>query len=177
MRELPFLQMLDALYRHQMKKFNKRAQSAIGWVAPLVPLAMKRFGEESNAAKMYTVFPAEQTCGTVVGGSNHQYVINLPTPDLPIGSCTCGMYQYFLMLCIHVCAFSLKVKVAPITLVDKLYTVDSYRAKYNRPYVPVVIVNLLLSPILPPKVSRPRGRPVKRHKESVSQQKEMNSKS
>ena len=151
MRELPFLQMLDALYRHQMKKFNKRAQSAIGWVAPLVPLAMKRFGEESNADKMYTVFPADQTCGTIVGGSNHQYVINLLTPDRPIGSCTCVRYQNFLTLCRHVCAFALKVKVAPITLVDKFYTADKYRAAYNRPYVPVLIVNLLLSPLLPSK--------------------------
>ena len=175
MREFPFLQMLYALYRHRMEKFHKRAQSAICWVVPLVPLAMKRFGEESNAAKMYTVFPAEQTCGTVVGGSNHQYVINLPTPDRPIGSCTCGRCQNFLMPCRHVCAFALKVKVAPITLVDKFYTVDTYRATYNRPYVPALIVNLL-SPLLPPKVSRPRGRPVKRHKESGSQQKEINRK-
>ena len=35
-----------------MEKVYKRAQSAIGWVAPLVPLAMERFGEESSAAKM-----------------------------------------------------------------------------------------------------------------------------
>ena len=89
---------------------------------------MKRFGEESNAAKMYTIFPVEQTCGTVVGGSNHQYVINLPTPDRPIGSCTGGRYQRFLMPCRHVCVFELKVKVAPISLVDKFYTVDNYRA-------------------------------------------------
>ena len=51
--------MLDALYRHQMEKFHERAQSAIGWVAALVPLAMKRFGEGSNAAKMYTAIPVE----------------------------------------------------------------------------------------------------------------------
>ena len=143
MRELPFLQKLDSLFRHQMEKFHKRAQSAIGWVAPL--LSMKRFGEDLNAAKMYTVFPAEQTCGTVVGGSNHQYVINLPTPDGLIGSCTCGRYQNFLMPCHHVCAFALNVKVAPITLVDKFYTVDTYRATYNSPYFPFLIVNLLLN--------------------------------
>ena len=95
-----------------MEKFHNRTQSAIGWVAPLVPLAMKRFGEESNAAQIYTVFPAEQTCGTVVGGSTHQYVINLPAPDRPIGSSTCGRYQNFLMPCLHVCLFALKVKVA-----------------------------------------------------------------
>ena len=176
MRELPFLHMLDALYREQMEKFYKRAQSVIGWVAPFVPLAIKRFGEESNAAKMYTVFPAEQTCGTVVGGSNHQYVINLPTPDRSIGHCTCGRYQNLLMPCRYVCAFALKVKVAPITLVDKFFTVDTYRATYNRPYVPVFNVNLLLSPLLPPKVSRPRERPVKRRKERGSQKKEMNRK-
>ena len=126
---------------------------------------------------MYTVFPAEQTCGLVVGGLNHQYVINLTTPDRPIGSCTCGRYQNFLKPFRHVCAFALKVKVAPITLVDKFYTVDTYRATYNRPYVSVLIVNLLLSPLLPQKVSRPRKqRPVKIRKEISSQQKEINRK-
>ena len=131
---------------------------------------------ESNADKMYTVFPMERPCGTVVGGSNHRFVINFATPIRPISSFTCGRYQNFLMPCRHACAFALKVKVAPITLVDKFYTVDTHRATHNRPYVPVLIVNLLLSPLLPPKVSRPRGRPVKRRKESGCQQKEMNRK-
>ena len=110
-----------------MEKFHKRTQSAIGWVAPLVPLAMKRFGEESNAAQIYTVFPAEQTCGTVVGEPNHSHVANLPTPDRLIGSCTCEKHQNFPMPCRHACAFALKVKVALITLVNKFYTVDTYR--------------------------------------------------
>ena len=37
-----------------------------------------------------------------------------------------------------------------MTLIVKFYTVDTYRATYNRPYVPVLIVNFFLSQLLPP---------------------------
>ena len=65
------------------------------------------------------------------------------------------IYQNFRMPCRQVCAFALKVRVALITLVNKFYTVDTYRATYNRLYVLVLIVKLLLSPLLPPKVIGP----------------------
>jgi hypothetical protein len=42
-RELPLLEMLDALYRHQMEKFYNRYKESAGWVAPLNPVPLSKF--------------------------------------------------------------------------------------------------------------------------------------
>jgi hypothetical protein len=186
-RQRPILNMLHELYCHQMVKFCERREESNLWFARLVPNALERLQVELNNANQYKVRASSNVDGLVtLKTASQEYIVNLPTAETPIGTCTCGEYQRDLLPCRHTCAFAINRKVAPIDLVDKSYTVEEYRATYAKPFVPVSIVNLsatasiedvsdsasienlpALNPsILPPVTRRQRGRPPKERKEA-----------
>jgi hypothetical protein len=168
-RELPLLEMLNSLYRHQMEKFHKRKQDSIKWVSPLVPTAMDRFNTELTNARMMSVCPASADSGVVIDSSGQQFVVELPTSERTFGSCSCRFFQNFLMPCRHACSFAIKVQIAPISLVAEYYTVSNYRQTYEQCYLPLTMTNLECIEMMPPQVARPRGRPATKRKEKGCQ--------
>lgn len=169
-RELPLLEMLDFLYRHQMEKFYKRKSDAVAWVSPLAPVAMAKFNNELTNARMMTVFPSSPNAGVVIDASGRQYVVELsPATEVVAGSCSCKFYQNFLIPCRHACAFAIKVQVPPIDLVSNFYSVTTYRQTYEKAYIPITLSNLESQNLLPPRAVRPRGRPATKRKEKGCQ--------
>jgi hypothetical protein len=92
LREMPLLEMIDGLYRHQMEKFYNRKEESTKWVSPLVPVAMERFNQELTYARMMTVYPADANTGVVIGTSGRQCVIELRTAQGFAGSCSCKFF-------------------------------------------------------------------------------------
>jgi hypothetical protein len=170
-RELLSLELLAALWNHEMQKFYHRAHEAEDCPGNLSPTAAKYFAGQLDQGRRYLAYPASSTTGFVVvpnSTTNEQRTVTLPTDGIG-GACTCGEYQDRLIPCRHACALAIKVQVPPITLVNPVYSLSTWKSTYAKPYVPIIWAGLEESDLLPPDLKKQRGRPKKRRIERGGQ--------
>jgi SWIM zinc finger len=112
---LPTLELLRALYNHQMQNFYSRfiMSRSIDSI-PLVPRAADKLRKVLHEFRTLCVIPATPLSGLVRNSQGKDFAIVLPDQGAA-GYCTCGFYQQNRFPCSHACALAVEVSTAPIS--------------------------------------------------------------
>ncbi|KAE8182053.1 hypothetical protein A4X06_0g6352 [Tilletia controversa] len=156
-RELPALQLMEAMYEYEMQHFHDRAKSAALWKQTLAPQPHGMLLAALEQSRKLKCVTASELSGLVRDNNKKQFTVKLAAdPKTQLSSCTCGVPDLMLFPCPHVCCLATALKRNAIDYAWPFWHTDHFRSTYSRPYIPVSSDDLPSNNLLPPGVSKKR---------------------
>lgn len=161
-RELPIVELLDALWHRVMEKRAERlgiASLVVEAGGLTTPWVEGKLEEGRALARSNRVQPSSPTEGRVVQPDGRIFLV-----DLAAGTCSCRRYQENGVPCGHAMSLIFAIGASVGSYLPAVLSAAQWAATYTTPLVPIDISSLetLADEICEPPVTRvPRGRPKK----------------
>lgn len=161
-RELPILQLLDALWHRVMDERATRLTTATKAILEgfaYTPFCAGLVTKSRQWARTNQVQVSSPTQARVIGASGLIYLV-----DLGLGTCSCGRYQVNSVPCGHAMSFIFRQRLTLEPFLPRILSTAVWQEAFTTPLPPIDISILRPStdePCWAPVTRIPRGRPKK----------------
>lgn len=166
--ELPITQMIDVLRGKTMEAFYSRRVESSQWLTILTPSKEEKLQKEMSIARSFQVLHLQGSMFEVRGES-------VDKVDIDHWDCSCKGWQLTGLPCCHAIAVFECIGRNPYDYCSRYFTVERYRATYEKSINPVPNADIPLAiessqavvTVTPPPTRRPPGRPKMKQVDSI----------